>query len=311
MTERTAHGTDGRADAPVRIDFPSRGRVEIAAFRWEPAGPPRGIVSIAHGMGEHVLRYAPLAARLTAAGFVVQGQDHRGHGATAREAGAEPGVLGPEGWGDLVDDVGRLVARGRADVPGVPVVLLGHSMGSFAVQQYLLDHSLEVDAAALTGTSLLDVMETGLDLSGPLDLSGFNAPFAPARTDFDWLSRDPEQVDLYVADPWCGFGLDVEGGLAMFTAGRAVADPARLAAMRPDLPVYVAVGEADPVGGPVVAPEALVQRYRDAGLRDVTLRIWEGARHEILNETNRDEVVDDLLAWLDRVVPADRDRPGS
>jgi len=183
-------------------------------------------------------------------------------------------------------------------------VLLGHSMGSFAAQQYLLDHSGDVDAAVLSGTSLLDVMETQLDLSQPLDLSAFNAPFAPARTDYDWLSRDPAQVDLYVDDPWCGFGLDQAGGLGMFTAGRAVADPERLAVIRHDLPVYVVVGEADPVGGPLVLAQMLVDRLRTAGLSDVVLRSYPEARHEVFNETNRDEVVADLVAWLDRVAPA-------
>ena len=288
---------------PVRIDVPSRDAT-VVAQRWEPEGAPRGVVQIAHGMGEHILRYGPLADVLTARGWLVQGQDHRGHGATAREAGTEPGVIGEQGWGDLVDDIGRLVALGRRAVPGGPLVLLGHSMGSFAAQQYLLDHSGDVDAAVLSGTSLLDVMETQLDLSQPLDLSAFNAPFAPARTDYDWLSRDPAQVDLYVDDPWCGFGLDQAGGLGMFTAGRAVADPERLAVIRHDLPVYVVVGEADPVGGPLVLAQMLVDRLRTAGLTDVVLRSYPEARHEVFNETNRDEVVADLVAWLDRVAPA-------
>jgi alpha-beta hydrolase superfamily lysophospholipase len=251
-----------------------------------------------------VRRYGHLADRLTAAGFVVQGQDHRGHGATAQANGTEPGALGPGGWRELVDDVGRLAELGREDVPGVPLVLLGHSMGSFAAQQWLLDHSEDVDAAVLTGTTLLDQLEGAIDTSGPIDLSAFNAPFAPARTDYDWLSRDEAQVDAYVADPWCGFGLDPAGGSEMIEGGRAVADPQRLAAMRQDLPVYIAVGEHDPVGGPVVLAQALADRYRSAGLKDVTFRVWPGARHEILNETNRDEVEGELLEWLDGALRA-------
>ena len=298
------------ADAE-RLDVPSRGGSTVAVLRWRPAGEPRGVVVLTHGMGEHVARYAPLAEVLTARGCLVLGQDHRGHGMTASGAGVAFGSLGlpgddPDagGWTDLVDDVGRVVEQARSEAPGVPLVLLGHSMGSFAVQQYLLDRSATVDAAVLTGTALLDVMEPQLDLSGPLDLSAFNAAFAPARTDYDWLSRDPEQVDRYVADPWCGFGLDGEATRGMFADGRAVGDPARLAAVRGDLPVLVAVGEDDPVGGPVVMARMLVDRLRAAGVTDVTLRTYPGARHEILNETNRDEVVADLTAWLDRVAPA-------
>lgn len=283
---------------PTRIDLPSAGGQTVAVFRWLPDAEPRGLVQLTHGMGEHVLRYGDLADRLTALGLVVQGQDHRGHGATARANGTEPGALGEGGWRELVNDIGRLLERGREDFPGVPVVLVGHSMGSFAVQQFLLDHSAEVDAAVLSGTTLLDQLEGAIDTSGPMDLSAFNAPFAPARTDYDWLSRDEAQVDAYVADPWCGFGLDATSGAEMFVGGRDVADPQRLAAMQTELPVYVAVGEHDPVGGPVVLAQALVDRYRAAGLTDVTFRVWPEARHEIFNETNRDDVDGELIDWI-------------
>jgi len=287
---------------PTRIDVPSAGGLTLAAFRWLPDDEPRGLVQLTHGMGEHVLRYGDLADRLTALGFVVQGQDHRGHGATARDNGTEPGVLGRGGWRELVNDIGRLLERGREDFPGVPVVLLGHSMGSFAVQQFLLDHSAEVDAAVLSGTTLLDQLEAAIDTSAPMDLSAFNAPFAPARTDYDWLTRDEAQVDAYVADPWCGFGLDATSGQEMFVGGRDVADPQRLDAMQTELPLYVAVGEDDPVGGPVVLAQALVDRYRAAGLTDVAFRVWPGARHEIFNETNRDDVDGELIEWIRQAV---------
>lgn len=273
----------------------------IAAYRWLPDGPPRGIVQITHGMGEHMLRYAGLATALTARGFVVQGQDHRGHGATAGSPDRH-GVLGETGWAGLVDDIDVLVGIGRDTFPGVPVVLLGHSMGSFAVQQYLPGHSDRVDAVVLSGTGLLDLLEPALDLSGPLDLSSFNAPFED-RTGYEWLSRDTDQVDLYVADERCGFGLDTPGTVAMFTAARPLADEKTLAAIRDDLPVYITVGDADPVNAGLALVDPMPERYRAAGLTDVTLTVWPSARHEVFNETNRDEIVADLLAWLDRVVP--------
>jgi alpha-beta hydrolase superfamily lysophospholipase len=277
--------------------FSGRDGQQITAYRWEPAAAPRGVVQLTHGMGEHVRRYEALAGALTGEGFLVVGQDHRGHGATATTLGE----LGPGGWESLVDDIDVLRGLVGAEYPGLPYVLLGHSMGSFAAQQYLLDHSGDVTAAALTGTSLLDILEPALDLDAPLDLSAFNAPFLPARTDYDWLSRDEAQVDRYVADPRCGFGIDAASGKAMFAGARAMADPARLAAMRKDLPVYLAVGELDPVGGQTALVTALVERYRAAGLTDVTLTVYPAARHEVFNETNRDEVVADLLAWLARV----------
>jgi alpha-beta hydrolase superfamily lysophospholipase len=287
--------------APQELTIPSAHDVEVRANRWDPEGAPRGIVQLTHGMGEHLLRYEPLAAALTQAGFVVVGQDHRGHGATAQDG--EWGVLGAGGWDELVRDIGRLSDTIRADLPGLPLVLLGHSMGSFAAQQHVLDHSDELAGLVLTGTAALDLLEPALNLDEPLDLSAFNAPFEPARTDFDWLSRDEAQVDAYVADPRCGFGLSEVDGKQMFVSARQVADVERLARLRHDLPVYLAVGEHDPVNGQLALVHGLVQRLERAGLSDVTLKVYEGARHEVFNETNRDEVVADLLAWLDRVVP--------
>jgi alpha-beta hydrolase superfamily lysophospholipase len=289
-------------ESPVRFTFTGRDGTAITAYRWEPAGAPRAVVQLTHGMGEHLLRYDHLATTLAAAGFLVQGQDHRGHGATARSADAL-GQLGPDGWHGLVDDIDVLVERSHKRMEDVPVVLLGHSMGSFAAQQYMLDHSGRIAGLALSGTAAIDLMEPGLDLDRPIDLSAFNAPF-PNRTGYEWLSRDDAQVDAYVADPRCGFGLDVEGGKAMFARARDVADPNRLAGIRKDLPVHIMVGDRDPVNGQLALVNVLVERLRAAGLTDVTLTVWPDARHEIFNETNRDEVEADLLAWLDRVVPA-------
>jgi alpha-beta hydrolase superfamily lysophospholipase len=281
------------------LQVPSAHDVALTAYRWDPSGTPRGIVQLTHGMGEHLLRYEPLAGALTAAGFVVIGQDHRGHGASAQGAW---GVLGEGGWDELVRDIGRVSDAARADFPDLPLVLLGHSMGSFAAQQYVLDHSEELAGLVLTGTAVLDLLEPALDLSQPMDLSAFNAPFEH-RTGYEWLSRDTAQVDRYVADERCGFGLSDVDGRQMFASARQLADPERLAGLRKDLPVWIAVGEHDPVNGRLALVNPLVQRLQDAGLSDVTLVVYPGARHEVFNETNRDEVVADLLAWLDRVVP--------
>lgn len=290
--------------APTTFTITGRDGTEVTAYRWEPAGTPRGIVQLTHGMGEHLRRYDRLAAALVGRGFVVQGQDHRGHGATAGTP-ERHGVLGTTGWTGLVDDIGILLDAGRAAFPGRPVVLLGHSMGSFAAQQWVLDHSGEIDGLVLSGTAVIDLLEPNLDLDGPIDLSGFNAPFEQ-RTGYEWLSRDEAEVDRYVADPACGFGLDVPGSKAMFAGGRVLADPDRVARIRPDLPVLITVGDADPVNGGLALLHPLADRLAAAGVKDVTVRIWPGARHEVFNETNRDEVVADLLGWLDRVVPPAR-----
>jgi len=285
----------------TRFTYPAQDGVDIVGYRWDPAGMPRGAVQLTHGMGEHVRRYGALARALTDRGLVVYGQDHRGHGATARSE-EELGQLGPDGWTQLVDDVDLLVSLIRDQQPGLPLVLLGHSMGSFAVQQYLLKHSDRVDAVVLTGTTALDQLEPALDLDKPIDLAAFNAAFEPARTEFDWLSRDEAIVDAYIADPRCGFGIDVDAGKDMFAGARRMADPGQVTAIRPDLPLYIAAGELDPVNANLALLHVLVDRYRAAGLTDVTVRTYPGARHEILNETNRDEVVARILDWIDQVL---------
>lgn len=290
--------------APDTFSYRSPDGRQLAGYRWA-AGERQtgvGVVVLVHGMGEHLRRYDHVADALTAQGYVVYGHDHRGHGASLAPTD-EPGQLGlgPNGWSALVDDLNLVIAQAKSDHPGLPVAMVAHSMGSFAAQQFLLDHGADVDAVALIGTAALDLLEPALDLSSDLDLSAFNAPFQPARTDFDWLSRDESVVDAYLADPLCGFGIDAASAKDMFAGARRLADPAQVARMPYDLPVYVAVGSKDPVNGGLTLLWSLVDRYRAAGLSDVTVRVYDDGRHEILNEINRTEVIDDLLQWLQRV----------
>jgi alpha-beta hydrolase superfamily lysophospholipase len=272
----------------------------VTVDRYAPTGEPKAIVQIAHGMGEHARRYRRLAEALTAAGYVVYANDHRGHGRTAGSS-ERHGDLGPGGWSGLVSDIGELSTLARKEHPGIPLVVLGHSMGSFALQQYLLDHSGDLDAAVLSGTSAIDVIAAGIDPTQEVDLSAFNAPFEPARTDYDWLSRDPDEVDRYVADEACGFGLIPASTASMLEGLSPTADRQRLAAIRADLPIYVVSGDDDPLAGGGALIDLVGDRYREAGVRDVTVARYAGARHEVFNETNRDDITADLLAWLDRV----------
>ncbi|WP_245843096.1 alpha/beta hydrolase [Mycolicibacterium vulneris] len=258
-----------------------------------------GVVVLVHGMGEHIRRYEHVAQALTDEGFAVYGYDHRGHGGSI-DGSREPGHLGTNGWSALVDDLTAVIDHARSSHPREPVCIVAHSMGSFAVQQFLLDHGSDVDAVALTGTAALDLLEPALDLSSDLDLSAFNALFQPARTDFDWLSRDEAAVDAYVTDPLCGFGIDAASLKDMFAGARRLADPGQLARIPSDLPVYVAVGSKDPVNAELTLLWALVDRYRSAGLCDVCVRVYDDARHEILNEVNRADVIADLIQWLRR-----------
>ncbi len=181
--------------------------------------------------------------------------------------------------------------------PGLPLVLLGHSMGSFAAQQYVLDHSDRLAGLVLTGTTAVDQIAGALDPTQPADLSVFNAAFEPARTDADWLSRDEAEVDLYVADPYCGFGLDARSTGSLAEAAPRLGDQSAIDGVRDGLPIHLVSGQEDPLalGGAFV--EMVADRYRSAGA-DVSVVLYEGARHEVFNETNRDEVTAELLAWL-------------
>jgi alpha-beta hydrolase superfamily lysophospholipase len=274
---------------------------KIAVYTW-PVEKAYGVLQLTHGMGEHALRYAELAEALNACGWTVVAQDHRGHGASA-ESENLLGQIGGQGWADLVADIEVVRKHAVALAPNLPLVLYGHSMGSFAVQQYLPANSDRVDGVVLTGTAALDLLEPALDLDAPLELAMFNAPFAPARTDFDWLSRDEARVDAYVADPLTGFGLDGGAVRALFDGARPLADPQALAQVRTNLPVYVAVGDADPVNAGLALIQPLIERYRAAGLTDVELKVYPGARHELTNETNRNEFAVDLGNWLNARFP--------
>jgi alpha-beta hydrolase superfamily lysophospholipase len=271
----------------------------VEAHRWQGATQPRAVIQLAHGMGEHSLRYRPLANALTRAGYVVYANEHRGHGkgAAARDA---LGEFGPRGFAGLVDDMALLSRHARAAHPGLPLILLGHSMGSFATQYYLVKHSELLSGAVLSGTTALDLL--GAALQSGFRLEDMNAALPDVRTPFDWLSRDPAQVDAYIADPLCGFTVSAEGLGSMFANLADLTPAAMQTRIRPGLPLYLFVGDQDPVSNKAEWFYPLVQRYREAGLQDVSCHVFGGARHETLNETNREEVVAVLLAWIARVV---------
>jgi alpha-beta hydrolase superfamily lysophospholipase len=274
----------------------------IEAHRWEgqdSTQQARAVVQIAHGMGEHALRYRPLADALTRAGCLVYANEHRGHGRLAQSRG-ELGDFGPRGFAGLVEDMAVLSRHAQLRHPGLPLVLLGHSMGSFATQYYLLKHSGMLAGAVLSGTAALDLL--GAALQSGFRLEDMNAALPNVRTPFDWLSRDPAQVDAYIDDPLCGFTVKPEGMGSMFANVADLTPAVMRERIRPELPLYLFIGDQDPVSHKGEWFYPLVRRYREAGLRDVSGHVFGGARHETLNETNREEVVAVLLAWIDRVV---------
>jgi alpha-beta hydrolase superfamily lysophospholipase len=289
----------------------ARGGRSIFVRRWSPEGAPRASVQIAHGLAEHSARYERVALALTGAGYVVLANDHRGHGPNC-----PPADLGyfadRNGWRECLDDLTAVGSRIAADYPALPRIFLGHSMGSFLGQAYISEHGDELAAAVLSGSNgpppaILGIARMVAAFEhwrlGPRGTSPvvrsllfgeFNKPFQPARTPFDWLSRDEAEVDKYIADPLCGFdatnqlALDLLGALPGLTSAETVARIPKT------LPIYIFSGSRDPVG---VNLQGLIDLYRGAGPR-VTAKIYPDARHETLNETNRDEVTADLIAWL-------------
>ncbi len=280
-------------------EAPGKNPISVACYRWPALGKPVGVVQISHGMGEHSLRYADLAAYLNQAGFHVYANDHRGHGRTSTSKEAL-GDFGIGGWDAVIEDMARLTRIAREREGGLPVVLLGHSMGSFATQAYLLDHSDLIAAAVLSGSAAVDKLQ--IISSGDADLTAINREFEPARTPFDWLSRDPAQVDKYIADPLCGFGVIAASMATMATASMHIIDPAQLTRIRKDLPIWIMAGDKDPINHNLEWLRPLAERYLVAGIKDVTEKYYRDGRHEMFNETNRAEVYRDLLQWLRRTL---------
>ncbi len=271
---------------------------KIATYAWtDVIGTPRGAVQIAHGLGEHAGRYSRFATALNTAGYLVFATDHRGHGRTSSQS---LGDFGAPGFMGLIADVAQYGAQIADGHSGVPLFLFGHSMGSFAAQAVIIDHSRLYAGVVLSGSSALDVLAASVaDAAGPGGLEAFNAGF-DHRTGYEWLSRDETEVDIYVADEWCGFDLVPESAPTLFEPAGRLADPGLLGCIRNDLPILVASGSADPLAADGQLVQLLGQRYRDAGITDVTVTVYRGARHEILNETNRDEVTAQIVGWLSR-----------
>jgi alpha-beta hydrolase superfamily lysophospholipase len=280
----------------TQFEFTSTDGLRIACARWDGLGSVRGVVQIAHGMGEHIGRYAGVIDALVDSGLRVYGNDHRGHGHTAPSP-AHLGDFGAGGFDGLVGDMYRLSRIATEENPGLPFILLGHSMGSFAAQQFAIGHSREIDGLMLSGSGALDGLAM-VAASAPAGTNILNAAFEPSRTPCDWLSRDPAVVDAFLADPLCFPQLQPASFASFLGAAPRLADPNRLRGIRASLPMYLFSGSEDPVGQQLLGVEVLMQRYRTAGVCDLSHDFYPGGRHEMLNEINRAEVIGHLLDWI-------------
>ena len=287
----------------------------IHVYHWTPETDVKACVFIAHGLGEHASRYARFAMALTDAGYEVWAPDHRGHGKTAAEN--ELGWLADkDGFRRVIKDMHGLAARISKDRPGKKLFLFGHSWGSFLSQGYICLHGKELAGCILSGTAgnggalisagrliaAIGCQFKGQKARSPLmtnmSFGSYNKAFEPNRTAFDWLSRDTVEVDKYIADPLCGFqstfGLfrDLLGGLAW------IHNPATMASVPKTLPLYMFAGAKDPVGAAPGTFDWLFERYRELGVADLSKKLYPDARHETLNDTCREEVSADVIAWL-------------
>ncbi len=284
---------------------------EIHARRWEVDAPAL-VVQIIHGLGEHAGRYERLAAAMNAAGFSVVAHDHRGHGEHAELRGH---FADKKGWHAIVDDSAAVLDDARQRHPDAPIAVLGHSMGSFVAQSLAMQRSNDMRALALSGSTfpakfkllpgrlvagLVGLASSRRNQSALLDGLGFgalNKPFAPARTEYDWLSRDEAEVDKYIDDPLCGGPFTI-GLWQDFLAGMSeVGSDSSILRIRSDLPIGILGGEKDPVGGDRGLGE-LITLYAQTGHSRLSIKIYEGGRHEMFNELNRDEATADLIDWL-------------
>lgn len=300
---------------------PDGASLHCVQWRADGDATPRAVVHISHGLAEHSARYARLAEALTADGFVVFANDHRGHGRSV----ARPEDLGwfaeRDGFETVVHDLTQHLEADCEAFPGLPVILLGHSMGATVALRAAEEVGDNLAALALSGATGVPsalaragryIARVERRLLGPraisrvigrLTFQDWNRRFAPNRTDFDWLSRDPEEVDRYVADPRCGFDASTELWVTLIDGVNLCSDARELKRIPSRLPVYMFSGSEDPVSERCKGVLAMVELMRSVGLARVSHRIYPGARHEVFNEINRGEVTRDLQRWLAEVVP--------
>jgi alpha-beta hydrolase superfamily lysophospholipase len=292
---------------------------KLFLYKWSPkeSNKRMGIVQIAHGMAEWAGRYSEFAEKLTSAGYLVYANDHRGHGKTAEDTDSI-GFLGRDGFNGMVKDLKAVDEVIRKENPELPVFLFGHSMGSFLAQNYISQYGNILKGVILSGSNgkqnlalnlgiiiaRLQVLMLGekakSKLLNKISFGTYNRHFKPNRTSFDWLSRDAKEVDKYIADPYCGGIFTTSFYYDFFKGLNKLYDSDKIHSIPKALPVLIISGNMDPVGEMGKGVTRLAQLYRQHGLTDVTLKLYENARHELLNEINKDQVINDILDWLNK-----------
>lgn len=292
----------------------------IPVYQWRPDTAAKAIVHISHGMAEHSGRYQELAKLLASQGFLVYTHDHRGHGATisSTDYTSNQGHFGDRnGWKNVVEDLKRVVDYIFSENQGVPYFLLGHSMGSYILQSYLIRHNPQITGTILSGSnyvpaplltlgklvSRLETCRQGGMGNSPvihqLTFGGYNRGFKPNVTDFDWLSRDPESVRKYAEDPLCGFRCTNQLWHDLFGGLQEICSFENLRKINDQLPVLIIGGDKDPVSAPA-GLNKLETAFIKSGHQHTTLKLYPNARHELFHEVNHLEVFAQLLSWLEK-----------
>lgn len=292
---------------------------ELNTVLWE-CPEPKAVLQIAHGMAEHIMRYDGFARWMNEKGVVVAGNDHLGHGQTAENNGELGFFAEKNGWEYIVEDVERVRKKLSEMYPGLPYFIFGHSMGSFVVRTYITkDWAKDISGAIISGTGNVPAaaVSAGSAIGSVISLfcgkrhrsntvnglafGSYNKAFVPARTDFDWLTKDEAVVDEYIADEKCGYVFTCRAYKDLFHGLKFIGKGKNIAKVRKDLPVLFISGDKDPVGDSGRGVAQVFDKFRKAGIKDVSMKLYEGDRHEILNELDKETVYADCLAFIERV----------
>lgn len=291
---------------------------DICYHIWFPEAEPRAIVQIAHGMCEHSMRYAELAEFLSSHGFIVCANDHLGHGESVTSEKELGYFADNEGWVCAVKDMHSLTLIVKRSYPDLPFFLFGHSMGSFLARAYTTWFGSQLDAVIYCGTSgpmkmaeaMLIAVDAAKKTSDPyhrsaainkLAFGSYNKKIEELRTESDWLSRDEKRVDAYIADPKCGFVFTLNGFENLGKLIWFVSQDRWFSTMRKDLPILLISGDADPVGAYGEGVKKVFNKLISYCCR-AHIKLYEGARHELINEINRQEVFEDVLGFLEMYI---------
>ncbi|MBA7615118.1 Monoacylglycerol lipase [subsurface metagenome] len=305
--------------------FTDQDGIEIFVYKWEPDTEPKAVVQILHGLAEHARRYNGVAEVLCKEGFVCYANDQRGHGLTVgdlTEATLEgkAGVLGPNGWRGVVNDVHELSIIIKNEHPNLPLFLIGHSWGAFITQDYIQEWGDEIKGCILSGTNgkvrALVIKAGKIILKGEIKKLGPTTPSQKmynmnlksnnrewkkdeGATGFEWLSRDKSEVQKYIDDPWCGFVPPATLWLEFILGFDKIYNAENEKKIPKDLPIFFISGSLCPIGNKTKGVKAMINRLKKYGNTNVTYKFYENARHELFNEINRDEVFNDVIEWLE------------